>query len=110
MSHADGNSTEGDSASGRNPAQTGTGCFRNHEHLQQRRGNATPRLPSNEGPPPMPPSPASQRHFFEDNAQIPPLAAPLAQDETRLLPDSPKGCLSSEVSFQLSWSDTENAG
>ncbi|XP_036146287.1 potassium voltage-gated channel protein Shab isoform X2 [Monomorium pharaonis] len=32
MSVVDGNSTEGDSACGRGPAQTGPGCYRNYEH------------------------------------------------------------------------------
>lgn len=32
MSGVDGNSTEGDSACGRGPAQTGSGCYRNYEH------------------------------------------------------------------------------
>ncbi|KYN44593.1 Potassium voltage-gated channel protein Shab [Trachymyrmex septentrionalis] len=32
MSGVDGNSTEGESACGRGPAQTGPGCYRNYEH------------------------------------------------------------------------------
>ncbi|XP_055708246.1 potassium voltage-gated channel protein Shab isoform X4 [Phlebotomus papatasi] len=33
LSQTDGNSTEGESASGRNPAITGTGCYRNYDHV-----------------------------------------------------------------------------
>lgn len=110
MSHADGNSTEGESVGGRNPAQTGTGCYRNFDHFpnRHRRSNssATPCLPTSEGLP-MPCSPISQRRLLElgtsDDEQmimqqtIP--LAPLAQDETQLVPGSPKGYLSSGVSF-----------
>lgn len=31
----DGNSTEGESTSGRNPAHTGPGCYKNYDHFQQ---------------------------------------------------------------------------
>lgn len=105
MSHADGNSTEGESASGRNPAQTGTGCYRNYEHYpsRHRRSNssATPCLPGGEGPPPLPGSPLSQRQLLEmaaavDDAQTLSMA-PLAQDETQLVPDTPKGYISPGV-------------
>ncbi|XP_017842299.2 potassium voltage-gated channel protein Shab isoform X4 [Drosophila busckii] len=45
----DGNSTEGESTSGRNPATTGTGCYKNYEHvanlrnsnMQHRRGSSS---------------------------------------------------------------------
>lgn len=108
MSHADGNSTEGESASGRNPAQTGTGCFRNYDHYpsRHRRSNssATPCLPGSDGPP-VPGSPSSQRLLLEggvsDEQNV--ALAPLAQDETRLLTGSPKGCISPGVSFVLFW-------
>lgn len=103
MSHADGNSTEGESASGRNPAQTGTGCYRNFDHFpnRHRRSNssATPCLPSGEGPP-LPASPLSQRRLLElapseehQSQQM----APLAQDETQLLASTPKGYISPGV-------------
>lgn len=102
LSHADGNSTEGESASGRNPAQTGTGCFRNYDHFpsRHRRSNSstTPCLPGSDGPP-VPGSPSSQRHLLDTGEEQNVALAPLVQDETRLLAGSPKGCLSPGVSF-----------
>lgn len=103
MSHADGNSTEGEST-GRNPAQTGTGCYRNFDHFssdRHRRSNssATPCLPQAEGPP-LPTSPLSERKLLELGAsddQQPSSMAPLAQDETQLL-TTPKGYISPGVS------------
>ncbi|XP_060521100.1 potassium voltage-gated channel protein Shab [Cylas formicarius] len=102
MSHADGNSTEGESTTGggggRNPAQTGMGCYRNFDHFpnRHRRSNSstTPCLPTNEGPPP-PGSPSSQRRLLDlgvtsdENYQQMAAMAPLAQDETQ-----PKGYIS----------------
>ncbi|KAH8379547.1 hypothetical protein KR009_005558 [Drosophila setifemur] len=49
LSQTDGNSTEGESTSGRNPATTGTGCYKNYDHvanlrnssLHQRRGSSS---------------------------------------------------------------------
>lgn len=44
MSGVDGNSTEGESACGRGPAQTGAGCYRNYEHYgpsKHRRSNSS---------------------------------------------------------------------
>lgn len=35
ISQGDDNSTEGDSATGRNPTSTGLGCYRNYDHLTQ---------------------------------------------------------------------------
>lgn len=35
----DGNSTEGESTSGRNPATTGTGCYKNYEHVANLRNS-----------------------------------------------------------------------
>lgn len=102
ISQADGNSTEGESASGRNPAQTGTGCYRNFDHFpnRHRRSNSstTPCLPVSEGPP-MPTSPSSQRRLLElgpveDIYQQSGPLAPLAQDETQLIPSTPKGYIS----------------
>lgn len=109
MSHADGNSTEGESIAGKNPAQTGTGCYRNFDHFpnRHRRSNSStlPCLPTNEGPPPAG-SPGSQRKLlelvsseeqhFQFNAA--PAMAPLAQDETQLIPSTPKECISPSVS------------
>lgn len=109
LSHADGNSTEGESASGRNPAQTGMGCYRNFDHFpnRPRRSNSstTPCLPTGEGPP-LPSSPTQQRRLLElpseeqsepyqENASM---TAPLAQDETQLIPSTPKGYISPSVS------------
>lgn len=113
MSHADGNSTEGESLAGRNPAQTGTGCYRNFETFgnRHRRSNSStlPCLPTNEGDaPPQPTSPASQRRLLElvstedQYPQQQPLVAPLAQDETQLIPSTPKECISPSVSSFLS--------
>lgn len=112
MSHADGNSTEGESIAGKNPAQTGTGCYRNFEHFpnRHRRSNSStlPCLPTNEGPPPTG-SPGSQRRLlelvsseeqhFQQNAA--PALAPLAQDETQLIPSTPKECISPSVSKNI---------
>ncbi|KAF7264203.1 hypothetical protein GWI33_000474 [Rhynchophorus ferrugineus] len=110
MSHADGNSTEGESTTGgggsKNPSHTGTGCYRNFDHFpnRHRRSNSstTPCLPINEGPPPC--SPSSQRRQLldlgvsnpsvEDSYQQSASMAPLAQDETQLLPGTPKGYIS----------------
>ncbi|XP_023310933.1 potassium voltage-gated channel protein Shab isoform X2 [Anoplophora glabripennis] len=109
ISHADGNSTEGESIGGRNPAQTGTGCYRNFDHFpnRHRRSNSStlPCLPTNEGPP-VPSSPSSQRKLlelgtteelqFQQNSPLAPLATltPPAQDETQLISTIPKGCIS----------------
>ncbi|CAH1366644.1 hypothetical protein MTP99_007953 [Tenebrio molitor] len=103
ISHADGNSTEGESASGRNPAQTGTGCYRNFDHFpnRHRRSNssATPCLPTGEGPP-LPASPLSQRRLLElappeeQQMQQTISLAPLAQDETQLIANTPRGYIS----------------
>lgn len=41
ISGVDGNSTEGESACGRGPAQTGTGCYRNYEHYSLSRQRRT---------------------------------------------------------------------
>lgn len=52
ISGVDGNSTEGESACGRGPAQTGPGCYRNYEHysLSRHRRSASnacfPNLPN----------------------------------------------------------------
>ncbi|XP_063920864.1 potassium voltage-gated channel protein Shab isoform X1 [Zophobas morio] len=103
ISHVDGNSTEGESASGRNPAQTGTGCYRNFDHFpnRHRRSNSstTPCLPTGDGPP-LPASPLSQRRLLElappeeqQMQQNVPLA-PLAQDETQLIAATPRGYIS----------------
>ncbi|XP_057653269.1 potassium voltage-gated channel protein Shab [Diorhabda carinulata] len=101
MSHADGNSTEGESLAGsRNQSQTGTGCYRNFEHFpnRHRRSNSStmPCLPTNEGPP-VPASPSSQRKIgieTDEMYQQTPNIAPLAQDETQLIPSTPKECVS----------------
>ncbi|XP_049818721.1 potassium voltage-gated channel protein Shab isoform X2 [Aethina tumida] len=105
LSHADGNSTEGESASGRNPAQTGMGCYRNFDHFpnRPRRSNSstTPCLPTGEGPP-LPSSPTQQRRLLELPSEEQPepyqenasMTAPLAQDETQLIPSTPKGYIS----------------
>ncbi|CAH1112446.1 unnamed protein product [Psylliodes chrysocephalus] len=104
MSHADGNSTEGESIAGgrSNQAQTGTGCYRNFDHFpnRHRRSNSStlPCLPTNEGPP-QTASPSSQRKFgfvVDELYQNAPSStvAPLAQDETQLIPSTPKECVS----------------
>ncbi|CAH0546294.1 unnamed protein product [Brassicogethes aeneus] len=123
MSHADGNSTEGESASGRNPAQTGTGCYRNFDHLPNRPrrsdSSTTPCLPSGDGPPPQPGSPGSQGRLLEqapseeqsepyqENASF---TAPLAQDETQLLPSSPKGYISPSSAGSKKYDRKNNGG
>lgn len=106
MSHADGNSTEGESLAGKNP----TGCYRNFDHFpnRHRRSNSStlPCLPTNEGPPPT--SPSSQRRLLGfvigDEQQLQQNAvnnAPLAPDETQLIPSTPKECISPSVSLLL---------
>lgn len=57
MSNQDGNSTEGESSA--NPAQTGAGCYKNHEHFtsRHRRPPAQPPLLDLEPPEQIPPSP-----------------------------------------------------
>lgn len=35
ISQGDENSTEGESATGRNPSSTGMGCYKNYDHIQQ---------------------------------------------------------------------------
>ncbi|XP_039150068.1 potassium voltage-gated channel protein Shab isoform X11 [Drosophila simulans] len=39
LSQTDGNSTEGESTSGRNPATTGTGCYKNYDHVANLRNS-----------------------------------------------------------------------
>ncbi|XP_066142168.1 potassium voltage-gated channel protein Shab isoform X1 [Euwallacea fornicatus] len=94
ISHTDGNS-EGDSLTGRIPTQPG--CYKNFDHFPGRNRNnssMTPCLPTNEGPPP-PCSPASHRRKLLDFSASTSLdeersmMAPLAQDETQLIPGSP---------------------
>ncbi|XP_026299305.1 potassium voltage-gated channel protein Shab isoform X3 [Apis mellifera] len=69
MSGVDGNSTEGESACGRGPAQTGPGCYRNYEHysLSRHRRSASscfPNLPND-----MPTTPDSPNRRLLDFAQ-----------------------------------------
>lgn len=72
-----------------------------HLNLKHRRANSSqPTLPPSEGPP-APYSPPSQRPLLD--LQPAPAAAtvsmaPLAQEETQLLPDSPRGYISPAVS------------
>ncbi|XP_045461765.1 uncharacterized protein LOC123671920 isoform X1 [Harmonia axyridis] len=111
MSHTDGNSTEGESmGGGRNPAQTGAGCFRNFDHFpnRNRRRNSstlTPCLPINEGMP-VPISPSSQRRLFDtppaNELELQQPMAPLAQDETQFLVQTPKGYISPGADSKLS--------
>ena len=64
MSGVDGNSTEGESSSA-NPAQTGAGCYRNHEHFtsRHRRPPVQPPLLDLDPPElPVPPPPQSPPH------------------------------------------------
>ncbi|XP_065359059.1 potassium voltage-gated channel protein Shab isoform X4 [Calliphora vicina] len=42
LSQTDGNSTEGDSTSGRNPATTGIGCYKNYDHVSNLRNSNVP--------------------------------------------------------------------
>lgn len=106
LAHVDGNSTEGESASGKNPAQTGPGCFKNFDHFpnRHRRSNSsqTPCLPTSDGPP-VPVSPSSQKRILdiaqpEEQQLLTAALAPLAQDETQYLTNIPKGYISPSVS------------
>uniref|UniRef100_A0A1Y1LCT3 Uncharacterized protein n=1 Tax=Photinus pyralis TaxID=7054 RepID=A0A1Y1LCT3_PHOPY len=99
LSRVDANSAELESASIRNPTQTDSGYYRNYDHLpnRPRRTNSSqiPCLPTNEGPPiPSPPPPRRLLELEPAEEQINVGAAPLAQDETKLLPYSPKEYLS----------------
>lgn len=70
MSGVDGNSTEGESACGRGPAQTGPGCYSNYEHysLSRHRRSASnacfPNLPND-----LPATPDSPNRRLLDFAQ-----------------------------------------
>ncbi|XP_046586614.1 uncharacterized protein LOC107223796 isoform X1 [Neodiprion lecontei] len=87
MSGIDGNSTEGESACGRGPAQTGAGCYRNYEHCSistHRRSASTclPTLPNDLSTPESPnhrlldfatsSSPNRNDHYFQDDIPIQP--------------------------------------
>lgn len=69
MSGVDGNSTEGESACGRGPAQTGPGCYRNYEHysLSRHRRSASSSFPAI--PNDMPNTPDSPNRRLLDFAQ-----------------------------------------
>lgn len=69
MSGVDGNSTEGESACGRGPAQTGPGCYRNYEHysLSRHRRSASSSFPAI--PNDMPTTPDSPNRRLLDFAQ-----------------------------------------
>ncbi|KAK1132179.1 hypothetical protein K0M31_016302 [Melipona bicolor] len=69
MSGVDGNSTEGESACGRGPAQTGPGCYRNYEHysLSRHRRSASSCLPNL--PNDLPTTPDSPNRRLLDFAQ-----------------------------------------
>lgn len=103
LSRVDANSAEGESASSRNPPQTDSAYYRNYDHLpnRPRRTNSSqiPSLPTGEGPPV--PSPPPQRRLLELEPPEQHLlvgGAPLAQDETQLLPNTPRGYISPGVS------------
>ncbi|XP_076247520.1 shaker cognate b isoform X6 [Calliopsis andreniformis] len=73
-SGVDGNSTEGESACGRGPAQTGPGCYRNYEHysLSRHRRSASscfPNLPND-----LPTTPDSPNRRLLDFAQSVPVS------------------------------------
>ncbi|KAJ9594992.1 hypothetical protein L9F63_013714, partial [Diploptera punctata] len=104
ISQADGNSTEGESASGTTGRGTQVGCYRNFDHFasRDRRSNSSqpaPSLPIGAGPdgglinPPPPPSPPPQQLLLD----LPPVAQigdelPGAQnDEQQPLTRSPGG-------------------
>ncbi|GJQ67892.1 hypothetical protein Trydic_g16652 [Trypoxylus dichotomus] len=101
MSHADANSNEGEP---KNPSQADS-SFRNFDHLpnRNRRSNSSqmPCLPTSEGPP-VPVSPASQKRLLElapsEEQQLQTVVtAPLAEDETQLIPNMPIGFILSEA-------------
>ncbi|XP_031347822.1 uncharacterized protein LOC116174140 isoform X2 [Photinus pyralis] len=107
LSRVDANSAEVESASIRNPTQTDSGYYRNYDHLpnRPRRTNSSqiPCLPTNEGPPiPSPPPPRRLLELEPAEEQINVGAAPLAQDETKLLPYSPKEYLSPGANIKKS--------
>ncbi|XP_066585005.1 potassium voltage-gated channel protein Shab [Prorops nasuta] len=70
MSGVDGNSTEGESACGRGPAQTGAGCYRNYEHygVSRHRRSASTCFPANL-PTDIPSTPDSPNRRLLDYAQ-----------------------------------------
>ncbi|XP_075163847.1 potassium voltage-gated channel shaker cognate b isoform X4 [Haematobia irritans] len=51
LSQTDGNSTEGDSTSGRNPATTGIGCYKNYDHVSNLRNSNAPHQQHGSVPP-----------------------------------------------------------
>ncbi|XP_046659297.1 potassium voltage-gated channel protein Shab-like isoform X4 [Homalodisca vitripennis] len=75
MAAPDGNSTEGESGSV-NPAQTGPGCYRNHEHFtsRHRRPPVQPPLLDLE-PPEAPPQPQSPPHNPPPTSPVGPAAS-----------------------------------
>ncbi|KAH1010571.1 hypothetical protein HUJ05_004846 [Dendroctonus ponderosae] len=100
---ADGNS-EGDSTGGGgiNSSETGADCYKNFEYFPNRDrsySSTTPCLPTSDGPPP-PCTPITHRRHLLDTSgsnsldEERCLMAPLAQDETQLLPGSPMGYMS----------------
>nr|CAD7433522.1 unnamed protein product [Timema monikensis] len=61
MSQADGNSTEGESASGGGAALPTVGCYRNYDHTRHRRSTSSqPPVDNLASPPPPPPPPPPQ--------------------------------------------------
>ncbi|XP_048513926.1 uncharacterized protein LOC105692188 isoform X2 [Athalia rosae] len=85
MSGIDGNSTEGESACGRGPAQTGPGCYRNYEHCsinthRRSASNCLPTLPNDLSTPDSPnhrlldfapnSSPSRNNDYFQDDIPI----------------------------------------
>ncbi|XP_071057478.1 uncharacterized protein [Onthophagus taurus] len=103
LSHADGNSQEEGEV--RNPSQD----YRNFDQLpnRHRRSNSSqiPCLPiGGEGgvPPVVPVSPSSQKRLLdiaptEDQIQTCTALAPITQDETQLIPSTPKGYITPEA-------------
>ncbi|XP_067004773.2 potassium voltage-gated channel protein Shab [Anabrus simplex] len=107
MSQADGNSTEGESASGGGPTgrgvqSTGTGCYRNYEHFSNhhRRTNSSqqaPCLPIAAGPqPPPPPPPPSQLLLDLPETQVAADEPEATSEEQQPLTRSPGGYTSPE--------------
>ncbi|KAK5642261.1 hypothetical protein RI129_008428 [Pyrocoelia pectoralis] len=106
LSRVDANSAEVESASIRNPTQTDSD-YRNYDHLpnRPRRTNSSqiPCLPTNEGPPvPSPPPPRRLLELEPPEQQLSIGNAPLAQDETKLLPYSPKDYISPGANIKKS--------
>ncbi|XP_037907466.1 potassium voltage-gated channel protein Shab isoform X4 [Hermetia illucens] len=73
LSQADGNSTEGESTTGRNPSNTGTGCYKNFDHVAAHRTDSVSQqqiaVPDQEAVPPYSPE-MQHKHYQQQQQQL----------------------------------------